>query len=94
MLCGPLVFIRIETAQAKVTKPQDIFGPSVDEIWDAAGFGAPGRRRRKGVCKVTQWIQIAIIRQFSNIERKLKEMFVILESSVINRVEFDACYRM
>lgn len=37
-----------ETVQAKITKQQDIFGASVDEIWDAAGFGAPGRRRRKG----------------------------------------------
>jgi hypothetical protein len=46
-------FIRAETAQAKVAKQQDIFGASVDEIWDAAGFGATGgRRRRKGVCNV------------------------------------------
>jgi hypothetical protein len=40
----------LESVQAKKAKQQDIFGASVDEIWDSAGFG-PRRRRRKEVCK-------------------------------------------
>jgi general transcription factor 3C polypeptide 3 (transcription factor C subunit 4) len=36
----------VESVQAKKAKQQDIFGASVDEIWDSAGFG-PRRRRRK-----------------------------------------------
>ena len=41
---------RTQNAQAKKAKQQDIFGASMDDIWNAAGFGGNGRRRRREVC--------------------------------------------